>query len=139
MSPKTTAVLPPPTIGMLGAGFMARTHTHAARQAGASLEAIASSSLESAERAAQELGDRRAMGTDELRAEALPVVRVCSPNSSHVAYALAALSAGSHVICEKPLSPSAADARALAAPAEASGLLGAVPFVYRYHPMVREA
>jgi predicted dehydrogenase len=124
---------------MLGAGFMARTHTIAARAGGARLAAIASSSPERAARAAEQLGYEQALAADELLARRLPVVHVCTPNGSHVGYARAALRAGSHVVCEKPLATNAAEARELAAEASAAGLIGAVPFVYRYHPMVREA
>ena len=51
----------------------------------------------------------------------------------------AALAAGRHVVCEKPLATTVADARAVVAAADAAGLVGAVPFVYRYHPIVRQA
>ncbi|WP_243752742.1 Gfo/Idh/MocA family protein [Leucobacter ruminantium] len=137
----TPTVLSPrsPRIGMLGAGFMARTHTAAARVARADLAALASSSPETASRAAAELGYASATTADELIASGLDVVHVCTPNPTHVDYARAALRAGAHVICEKPLATSAAEARELAAEAERAGRPGAVPFVYRYHPMVREA
>ncbi len=124
---------------MLGAGFMARTHSLAARAAGAGLEAIASSSPARAAEAAAALGYARALPADELLAQGLPVVHICTPNQSHVSYARAALRSGSHVICEKPLATNAAEARELAEEVEAAGRFGAVPFVYRYHPMVREA
>ena len=139
MSPQTKESRRAPSIGMLGAGFMARTHTHAARALGAELSAIAASSAESAERAAAALGYARATTPESLIAEALPIVHVCTPNTSHLALARDALLAGSHVICEKPLATSAADARELVELANERRLLGAVPFVYRYHPMVREA
>src|SRR4030095_10619770 len=67
------------------------------------------------------------------------VVHVCTPNATHAAIARAALEAGKHVICEKPLATSSADAAALAALAAERGLVAAVPFVYRFHPMAREA
>lgn len=118
---------------------MARTHTRAARAAGAELDAIASSSPVRAAEAAAALGYARALTADELLAEGLPFVHVCTPNRNHMEYARSALRAGSHVICEKPLATSAAEALGLASEVEASGLFGAVPFVYRYHPMVREA
>lgn len=126
-------------IGMLGAGFMARTHSTAARLAGARLDAIAASTPTSSNRAARELEYERALSADELLAEGLPFVHVCTPNPSHVDYARAALRAGSNVICEKPLATNAVDARELAGEAQQAGRPGAVPFVYRYHPMVREA
>lgn len=124
---------------MVGGGFMARTHSHAARVAGAKLSCLASSNLDSAHRAATSLGYEDAATTDELFSRGLPIVHVCSPNEQHVAHSLAALRAGSFVICEKPLATSAAVARELTEEAAAAGMPGAVPFVYRYHPMVREA
>ncbi|MEV8338654.1 Gfo/Idh/MocA family oxidoreductase [Leucobacter sp. NPDC077196] len=139
MSPQTMESRRSPNAAMLGAGFMARTHTHAARLAGARLTALAASSQQSSERAAAALGYERATSPEQLLADAHDVVHICTPNTSHVAFARAALLAGSNVICEKPLATSAADARELVELAEAERLVGAVPFVYRYHSMVREA
>jgi predicted dehydrogenase len=67
------------------------------------------------------------------------VVHICAPNHTHVALAEAALAAGKHVICEKPLALDAAGAQRLTAAAAASGRIAAVPFVYRYYPTAREA
>ncbi|WP_336660226.1 Gfo/Idh/MocA family protein [Leucobacter sp. USHLN153] len=124
---------------MLGAGFMARTHSTAARLAGAQLDVLAASRPETSRTAAAALGYARSASPEELLVEGLGVVHVCTPNTTHLDYARAALLAGSHVICEKPLATSGADARELADLSEQRGLVGAVPFVYRYHPMVREA
>src|SRR5699024_581570 len=52
---------------------------------------------------------------------------------------LSALEAGSHIICEKPVATDSATAGHVLERAEELGLGGTVPFVYRYHPMVREA
>src|SRR5690606_30833903 len=60
-------------------------------------------------------------------------------NTTNSAFAAAAIAAGKHVICEKPLATSVADAEALVRAAERAGVTATVPFVYRYHPMVREA
>src|SRR5699024_12067504 len=49
------------------------------------------------------------------------------------------LEAGSHIICEKPVATDSATAGRVLERAEELGLGGTVPFVYRYHPMVREA
>jgi len=127
--------------GVLGGGFMARVHTAAARAAGADLVGIATSTAAGGARAARELGYRRGESDagELLHASDIDVVHVCTPNATHADLSRAALDAGRHVICEKPLATSAADARALAALAADRGLVGAVPFVYRYHPMVREA
>ncbi|MBM7831837.1 putative dehydrogenase [Agromyces cerinus] len=127
--------------GFVGGGFMATVHSRAARAARAELIGGASSSADRARDAAQRLGFATAFASfDELLADPdIDVVHVCTPNATHAAFALAALEAGKHVICEKPLATTATDAAALAALADERGLVAAVPFVYRFHPMAREA
>lgn len=120
---------------------MARVHSTASRDAGSRLVAVATSTAEGGERAAAALGAERAESAAAalLQADDIDVVHICTPNATHAPFALAALRAGKHVVCEKPVATNAADAAELAAVASASGAVAAVPFVYRYHPMVREA
>ena len=127
--------------GFVGGGFMGAVHSRSARAAGARLVAIASSSPARAEQAAAALGIERAEADANALANAddIDVVHVCSPNRDHPNHTLAALGAGKHVICEKPLAITAAQAGALVAAADAAGCVGVVPFVYRYHPMARQA
>jgi predicted dehydrogenase len=136
-----TAAVAPLRVGVVGGGFMGRVHTAAARAAGAEVVAVASSSPTSASRAASALGVGTAHASvqDLLDDPGVDVVHVCAPNAVHAGVALAALAAGKHVVCEKPLGTSAAQADALVLAARSSGRVAAVPFVYRYHPMVREA
>ena len=131
----------PLTVGIIGGGFMAREHSAAARSARAAVVGVASSSPAGAERAALALGIPRAYASPaDLIADAdIDVVHVCTPNSTHAEYALAALAAGKHVVCEKPLATSVDDAALLERRAAEAGVVAAVPFVYRFHPMVREA
>ena len=63
---------------------------------------------------------------------------MCSPNVTHARYVEALLAAGKHVVCEKPLGISLAEAEWMNALAERAGVVATVPFVYRYHPVVRE-
>lgn len=127
--------------GILGGGFMARVHSTAARDAGGSIRAVATRSFDGGRAAASELGaDRSEADADALLdADDIDVVHVCTPNATHADLALRALKAGKHVVCEKPLATSALDAMALADAADAAARVATVPFVYRYHPMVREA
>ncbi|MCT9820862.1 Gfo/Idh/MocA family oxidoreductase [Microbacterium sp. W1N] len=126
--------------GIIGGGFMARVHAGAGRTAGAALTAVATSTADGAARAAHSLGARRSAEALALVAAGdVDVVHICTPNATHAALATAALAAGKHVVCEKPLATTAAAARVLAAAADEAGVVAAVPFVYRYHPMVREA
>ncbi|MFV0426710.1 MAG: Gfo/Idh/MocA family protein [Beutenbergiaceae bacterium] len=124
----------------LGGGFMASVHVRAARMAGARLIALASSNPDSAQRAATELGVESAATSVEqiLSRPDVDVVHVCSPNAMHAEQAVAALAAGKNVICEKPLATTVTEARAVRDAARTHGQRGAIPFVYRYHPVVQQ-
>jgi predicted dehydrogenase len=128
-------------VGIAGTGFIGRVHARSARLAGARLVGVAASSPASAERAAADLGAERAFASSgELVADdGIDVVHVCTPNHLHEPLALAALAAGKHVVCEKPIAVDAGGAARVAAAAATAGRVVAVPFVYRFHPMVREA
>jgi predicted dehydrogenase len=144
MSTMTTDVIAPARTlraGFVGGGFMAAVHSRAARAARAELAGGASSSAGSARDAADRLGlDAAFDSVDALIADPdIDVIHVCTPNTTHAGIARAALLAGKHVICEKPLATSSADAAELVALAAERGLVAAVPFVYRFHPMAREA
>jgi predicted dehydrogenase len=128
-------------IAVAGTGFIGRVHARAARSAGATVVGVAASSPASAERAAAELGAAEAFASAEDLAEAdgVDVVHICTPNHLHESLALKALSAGKHVILEKPVALDGAGATRIADAAAAAGRIVAVPFAYRFHPMVREA
>lgn len=132
---------PPLRAGFIGGGFMAAVHTRASRAARARLVALAGSTPERGKQAAHDLGVERCEPDAAALTAAgdLDVVHVCSPNLLHTEHALAALAGGSHVICEKPLATTAADAERLVRAAHEAGRVAAVPFVYRYHPMARQA
>jgi predicted dehydrogenase len=128
-------------VGIVGSGFIGRVHARSALLAGAQLTAVAASSAQSAELAAGELGAERPAGSPEelIAADDIDVVHICTPNHLHRPLADAALAAGKHVVCEKPLALDATEAEALVVAAAASGRHAAVPFVYRFYPTVREA
>lgn len=126
--------------GIIGGGFMGAVHAASARAAGANVVAVTASSPAGAARAAERLGVRiAAPSVAALLAEGLDVVHVCSPNGAHLEHALAALQAGVAVVCEKPLATSPEDAARLVQAAREAGVVATVPFVYRFHPMAREA
>jgi predicted dehydrogenase len=127
--------------GIIGAGFMGTVHAHAVRAAGGVVSRVAGRTPEEAERAAARLlAVDVAASVDELvTADDVDAVHVCTPNHTHVALAEAALRAGKHVVCEKPLATSPEDAGRLVEAATQAGVIAAVPFVYRFYPAVREA
>jgi len=63
-------------------------------------------------------------------------VYVPLPNGLHADWTLAALAAGKHVLCEKPLTSNTAQAREVADAADRSGLVVMEAFHYRYHPLM---
>src|SRR5207249_10961862 len=99
---------------------------------------LASSHARSAEVAAAWKGRAAFPDIGAVAASDAEVVHVCSPNVTHAPFVEALLKAGKHVICEKPLGISLPEAEHMYALATKSGLVATVPFVYRYHPIVRE-
>ena len=128
-------------VGVIGLGFAGRTHIRSARLAGADVIGIADVSADRADAAAKSLGVPRAYEspTDLIEASDADLIHVCTPNAFHFRYAEAALLAGKHVICEKPLATSVAEGTRLLELSRSRRRVATVPYVYRYHPMVREA
>lgn len=127
--------------GIVGVGFMGTVHARAIRRAHGVVAGAVGSTAESSRRAAEELGAERPFDTveDLLAAGDLDVLHVCTPNASHATLVRAAVASGVHVVCEKPLAVSRAEADELAALVAGAGLVATVPFVYRFYPTVREA
>ncbi len=69
----------------------------------------------------------------------IDAVAIVTPNHLHAPMAIAALDAGFHVLCEKPMAMSVAEAEAIAAAAQASGRRFALAFTYGGYPLVEEA
>lgn len=127
-------------VAVAGTGFVGRIHARSARLAGARLVGVAASTPERSRLAAETLRAERHFDRAEelVTADNVDVVHLCTPNHLHAPLARAALEAGKHVVCEKPLATSIEEARALASLAAGSGLVATVPFVYRFYPTVRE-
>src|SRR5258705_736197 len=94
------------------------------------IRAIASRSAESAEEAASALGIPRAYGSyEELLADPeIEAVYNPLPNQLHVPWSIKAAEAGKHVLCEKPLSMTVAEAKGLLAVQERTGVIIAEGF-----------
>jgi D-xylose 1-dehydrogenase (NADP+, D-xylono-1,5-lactone-forming) len=123
--------------GVLGTGRIAQKFI---RSLGASetvaVVAIASRERERAEAAARELGVPRSYGSYEalLADPEVQGVYVALPNHLHAPWSIAAARAGKHVLCEKPLSPTLAEAEAMFAAARAGGVWLMEGFMHRFHP-----
>ena len=133
-------------IGLIGSGFMGKAHAFGYANAARvfdlpyelELHTLADVTEESAAKAAAALGFARA--TSDWRAlvadPAIEVVNITAPNALHKPMALAAIAAGKHVYCEKPLASQARDAREMADAAEARGVKTQVGFNYLCNPML---
>ncbi len=131
-------------IGLIGSGFMGKSHAVAFRNvplvfapsAEPVLELLADLDEAAARKAAGALGFRRSTGDWRALVEDpdVDVVDITTPNFLHKEMALAAIEAGKHVYCEKPLALTTADARAMTEAAEAAGIKTLVGFNYLKNP-----
>jgi predicted dehydrogenase len=136
-------------VGMVGYGFMGAAHSQAWRSAPAffdlpatiTMTAVAGRNEQAVTAAAERWGWSRAE-TDWRRlidADDIDLIDICSPGDSHVEIAIAALEAGKHVLCEKPLANSVGEAEKMAEAARAAaerGVYAMVGFSYRRMPAI---
>ncbi|KUO05865.1 Gfo/Idh/MocA family protein [Streptomyces caeruleatus] len=145
--PGTAAGRPPLRVGMVGYAFMGAAHSQGWRTAGRVFDLPRSPVLAAicgrdatAVRAAAERHGWASTETDWralIARDDIDLVDICTPGDSHAEIALAALAAGKHVLCEKPLANSVEEAEAMAGAAEQAyerGQLAMVGFNYRRVP-----
>ena len=125
---------------IFGTGFMGRVHLEAVRR----VEAVQAAAIAGRnETAARKLGDAFSVPSvndyrEVLRDPAIDAVHICTPNAQHFSMAKDALQAGKHVICEKPLTTTAAEAEELVALAAKKGVRNCTCHNLRYYPMVQQ-
>jgi len=123
-------------VGIVGTGFGARVQVPGFRAAGYEVTAICSARMDRARAAAEQAGIPVAvdMVKDLVARDDVDVVCVTSPPTLHREHALAALAAGKHVICEKPMARDTGEAREMLAAAERAGVVHAIDHEFRYTP-----
>lgn len=129
----------PARAGIIGPSGIGRVHLDALRRIGVDVVAVAASDAVRATRLADELRVPRgcASAAELVELDEVDVVHICTPNALHAEQVRLALSAGKHIVCEKPLAPTADEAAALLQEAEESGVVHAVAYNYRHYPMVQ--
>jgi predicted dehydrogenase len=128
-------------IGIIGTGFMGRVHCEALRRLGTvDVATVAASSLEKAQAFAAAHGVPGAEGDYRaiLADSSIDAVHICTPNARHFEMASAVIHAGKHVMCEKPLAMTSAEAASLCAAAAAKGVRHATCYNLRFYPMVQQ-
>ena len=126
---------------VIGTGFMGRTHLEALRRVeNVDVVEIAATSQDKARDAAAGYNVLNATGDwrDVIADPSIDAVHITTPNDSHFPIAKAAFEAGKHVLCEKPLAMSVAEARALVDLQTTKKLRGAVNHNLRCYPMVQQ-
>src|SRR5258705_13461082 len=136
-------------IGMVGYSFMGAAHSQAWRTVNrvfdlplrASMVAVAGRNSDQVHAAAKRLGWAEAVTDwrELLDRPDIDLIDICTPGHTHAEIAIAALQAGKHVLCEKPLANSVAEAEAMtaaAATARAAGIRAMCGYNYRRVPAV---
>jgi predicted dehydrogenase len=121
-------------VGMIGYAFMGAAHSQAWRSAGhffdlplaPQMNVLCGRDPDATAAAADRLGwaDTETDWRRVLERDDVQVVDICTPGDTHAEIAIAALAAGKHVLCEKPLANSVAEAERMAEAAEAARAYG---------------
>lgn len=128
-------------VAVIGAGFIGPVHVEALQRLGVPVVGILAATPEETRGAAAKLGLAKAYASlDELLADpAVQVVHITTPNRFHFEVASAALRAGKHVLCEKPLAMNSTESAALVELARETGLAAGVNYNVRFYPLCLEA
>lgn len=131
----------PLTAVVVGTGFIGPVHVEGLRRAGVQVAGIVGSSPDKSKAAAEHLGLPRGYASfDEvLRDESVSSVHLTTPNRFHFEQAAAALRAGKHVMCEKPLAMTSVETAELVKIAADSGRAAGVAYNIRFYPLCHEA
>jgi predicted dehydrogenase len=147
---KATSAAPEIGVGLFGYAFMGKAHTNGYKKlpymvypppAVPRLVAVAGRNAEGVQEAARRYGYERAYTDwrEMLRNPAVQLFDNAGPNDMHAEPSIVAAGAGKHVLCEKPLGRSRAEARAMLDAAQAAGVKHMVAFNYRFVPAIRQA
>lgn len=126
-------------VGVVGTGVGVMHLESLARIEGVTLAGVCSAQRERAEATAARFGVERATARYSELLEWVDAVVITTPPKLHAPMTLEAIAAGKHVFCEKPLASSLAEARAMRAALDASGLVGMINFQIRFAPTFAEA
>jgi predicted dehydrogenase len=128
-------------VGIVGTGFIGPAHLEALRRNNVNVVGLAEATSELAAEKAEELGIGKAYDSyDSMLADReIDVIHLATPNYLHYPHAKAALEAGKHVVCEKPLAMNSSESADLVRIAKESGKVNVINFNIRFYPMVQQA
>lgn len=128
-------------VGIVGTGFIGPAHLEALRRNNVSVIGLAEATPEVAAEKAGTLGIEKAYESYEmmLADPKIDVIHLATPNYLHYPQAKAALEAGKHVVCEKPLATNSRETADLVRIAQETGLVNAINFNIRFYPLAQQA
>lgn len=131
----------PIKVGVAGVGFIGPAHIEALRRINIPVVGLVSSTPERSRQKAAALGVPKAYASyEEMIADPeITAVHLATPNYLHYQQAKAALLAGKHVICDKPLAMNSRESAELVTLAREKGLVNAVCFNLRFYPLLHHA
>jgi len=128
-------------VGIAGTGFIGPAHVEALRRNNIPVIGLSEATAELAQKKAAEMGIEKAYPSYEamIADPEITVVHLATPNYLHHAEAKAALLAGKHVVCEKPLAMNSKESDELVKLAAEKKLVNAINFNLRFYPLVHQA
>jgi predicted dehydrogenase len=128
-------------VGIVGTGFIGPVHLEALRRNNIHVTGLVESTPEATAGKAAELGVSKPYPSYQsmLEDSAIDVIHLATPNYLHYPQAKAALEAGKHVVCEKPLAMNSQESADLVRFAKQAGLVNVINFNIRFYPMAQQA
>jgi predicted dehydrogenase len=128
-------------VGIVGTGFIGPAHLEALRRNNVKVVGLAEATAELAAEKAAALGIGKAYESYEAMLDdpTIDVIHLATPNYLHYPHAKAALEAGKHVVCEKPLAMNSQESADLVRISKEAGLVNVINFNIRFYPMAQQA
>jgi predicted dehydrogenase len=128
-------------VAIAGTGFIGPAHLEALRRNNIQVIGLAEQTAELAAKKAADLGIEKAYSSfdDMLADPQISVVHLATPNYLHFSQARAALLAGKHVVCEKPLAMNSRESAELVKLAAETKRVNAINFNLRFYPLMHQA
>ena len=126
---------------IIGPGFVGRAHLDALRRQGIPIQGVLASSQQRTAEFSRTIGSGQAYASLQALIDdiSVQVVHICTPNYLHFEQAKAAIEAGKHVMCEKPLAMDTSQSAEIVKLADKHQRVGGVAYNLRYYPLCQEA
>jgi predicted dehydrogenase len=128
-------------VAVIGTGYIGPVHIEALRRiSGVAVKGVTDANADLARKTAEKYNIEKVYADyrEALADPSIHAIHTCSPNRLHYAMNKEAIEKGKHILSEKPLAMTLAEAEELTSLAEKKGIVTGVDFCYRYYPVVLE-